>query len=273
VVLTGLASQPAPDGWKEVLAAGPDSRAVIGTAAEGSAWIALADFEVAESGPAQFLASSSGTLEVWLNGRPVHRRARAGTYAPDSDRFDVELREGLNRFVVQVASAGPAEVHARFRRKSLDERHERLAQLALTTPGSPEHGREVFFNVEKAGCNKCHRLGDQGGRIGPDLTGAGRRFSRIHLVESVLEPSRVVAPAFLNTAVRLRDGQVMVGVKVAETDSALTLGDAQGQSHVVEKSRIKEEQALEQSAMPEGIEKTLTDREFADLIAFLAAQR
>jgi len=232
---------------------------------------AAADIAVPEGFRAQFLASSSGTLTVTLNGEVVHRRPGSGAYAPDSDRFEADLKAGANRLTVEVS--GSSQVHVRFRRKSAVERHERLAQMALATRGNPERGRELFLNADKTGCVKCHRIGEQGGRIGPDLTGVGRRFSRIHLVESILEPSRAVAPAYRNQAIRLKDGQIVTGVKVLESDAAITLGDAQGQVRTVLKSQIEEQRALELSLMPEGLEKALTDREFVDLVAFLADQR
>ena len=73
--------------------------------------------------------------------------------------------------------------------------------------------------------------------------------------------------------VQLKDGQELTGVRVAETESVLTLGDAQGQSHALKKDQIEELQILELSIMPEGIESGLTDAEFVDLIAFLAEQK
>ena len=109
--------------------------------------------------------------------------------------------------------------------------------------------------------------------VGPDLTGVGRRFSKIHLIESILEPSRVVAPAFRNYVVELYDGTDLTGVKVSELDSTLTLGDAQGQLHSLSKNQIKEIQPLELSIMPEGLEAALTDSEFVDLLGFLAEQK
>jgi len=157
--------------------------------------------------------------------------------------------------------------------KSAPERHRRLSQLALADGGNTVRGREIFLNAEKAGCINCHRLGDQGGAVGPDLTGAGRRFSRIHIIESILEPNRAIAPAFRNLSVRLRDGQELTGVRLAETESTLTLGDAKGESHVLKKDQIEELQILELSIMPEGLENGLTDTEFVDLVAFLAEQK
>jgi len=157
--------------------------------------------------------------------------------------------------------------------RNAPERHGRLSKLALADGGNPLRGREIYFNAEKSGCVKCHRLGDQGGAIGPDLTGAGRRFSRIHIIESILEPNRAIAPAFRNLSIRLKDGQELTGVRVDESDSELTLGDAQGKSHALKKDQIDELQILELSVMPEGLEGGLTDTEFADLVAFLAEQK
>jgi len=157
--------------------------------------------------------------------------------------------------------------------KNPPERHARLTQLALAGGGNAVRGREVYLNAEKSGCTKCHRLGDQGQAFGPDLTGAGRRYSRIHIIESILEPSRAIAPTFRNLSVRLKDGQELTGVRVAETESILTLGDAQSQSHALKKEQIEELQILELSIMPEGLESALTDAEFVDLVEFLAEQK
>jgi quinoprotein glucose dehydrogenase len=71
-----------------------------------------------------------------------------------------------------------------------------LTQSALTRAGDRERGRKLFFDSDKSLCLRCHRLGDQGERMGPELTGVGSRFSRIYVVESILEPSRTIAPSF-----------------------------------------------------------------------------
>ena len=156
--------------------------------------------------------------------------------------------------------------------KSAPERYEHLSKLALAESGNAVRGREIF-DAEKSGCIKCHRLGDQGGAIGPDLTGIGKRFPKVYLIESILEPSRTIAPAFRNMSVRLKDGQELMGVRVAETESMLTLGDAQGQSHRVKKDQIEELRILDLSLMPQGLESGMTDAEFIDLVAFLAQQK
>ena len=161
----------------------------------------------------------------------------------------------------------------RFRRKSSTAEHERLTQAVLSRAGNPEHGRQLFFNAEKSLCPRCHRLGNQGERIGPELTGVGSRFSRIHLVESILEPSRTIAPSFGTVVVTLKNGKSLSGVKVTETEKLLTLADNQGQKHDLPKSDIEEQQPSPLSSMPEGLEKRFTEAEFIDLIAFLVSQQ
>src|SRR6185369_12411089 len=111
-------------------------------------------------------------------------------------------------------SATPVEMHIRLRRKSAMAEHERLAQAALARAGNADRGRQVFLNTEKSLCLKCHRVGEQGERIGPELTGVGSRFSRIHVIESILEPSRTIAPSFGTYVIELKNGKTLNGVKL-----------------------------------------------------------
>src|SRR5262249_52992248 len=157
--------------------------------------------------------------------------------------------------------------------KSSKAEHERLTQAALARPGNAERGRKVFLDVKRSQCLLCHRLGDQGERIGPELTGVGSRFARVHLIGSILEPSRAVAPGYQTMVVTLKDGRVLTGVKAAETVEALTLGDSQGKRHVLARSEIDQERPHALSTMPEGLERALSVDEFVDLIAFLASQK
>ena len=62
-------------------------------------------------------------------------------------------------------------------------------------------------------------------------------------------------------------------MRVAESESVLTLGDAQGQLRALKKDQVEEQRTLGLSIMPEGLENGLTDVEFVDLVAFLAEQK
>jgi putative heme-binding domain-containing protein len=262
--------------WRTLVASGTESPVKLDAKGTGDDawWLAATDVRLPAPATVQFLAASNGPLKVWLNGRLAYQRNQTQVFRLDSDRFSATLAKGPTRMLVQVAAGtGPVQFHLRFRRTSSRAEHEQLTQAALSRQGNPERGRALFLNVDKTQCLKCHRLGDQGGRIGPDLTGVGGRFSRIYLIESILEPSRTIAPSYQTWMVILKDGRQISGIKIAETGLALTLGDNQGKLHELKKADIDEQRPVPQSTMPDGLEKRLTTAEFVDLIAFLASRK
>jgi putative heme-binding domain-containing protein len=273
-VVEALGEKPL-DG-RTTLAAGAEGRvAIAANGAERGAWYwARTDIAVADPAEVEFLGSSNGGLRIWLNGRSIYHRKNSQGFRVDSDRATAALAKGDNRLVVAVEAASsdsPVEFHLRFRRKSAVARHERLAGAALAGLGNPDRGRAVLLNLEKSLCLKCHRVDDQGERTGPELTGLGSRFSPVTIAESILEPSRAIAPSFDTLVVRLQDGRVLSGVKVAQSEATLTLADNQGQKHVVATADIESQKTSSASTMPEGLEKAMTDEEFVDLVAYLAS--
>jgi putative membrane-bound dehydrogenase-like protein len=274
-VAGSLDKQTPPLDARSLVGAGAEARIEMPRAEDGSnVALAFAEISLAEPTRAQFLASSNGTLEVWLNGASIYRREQPGAFQPDADRFEAELNKGTNRIAVQLhAVPEGTQFHLRFRAVSSSAEHERLTQYALENVGDAARGREVFFNAEKSLCLKCHQLESEGGQVGPHLTGVGDRFSRIHLIESILTPSRAIAPSYETIFVVLTSGVVVTGVKISEDETTLALGDEKGERHTIAKSLIEERVIQPKSTMPEGLEKRLTDREFLDLLAFLQAQK
>jgi putative membrane-bound dehydrogenase-like protein len=261
--------------WQTMFGTGTEARVRLEPARPaGNVWLAYADLDVGERISVEFLGAGSTGLRVLVNGRLAYKREGAGPFRPDSERFEAGLEPGANRVIVVVPAAeAGAEFHLRFRRKGSTADHEKLTQAALTRPGNTERGRKLFFDAARTQCVKCHRVGDQGERIGPDLTGVGSRFPRIHLIESILQPSRTIAPGYQTVAITLKSGRVLTGVKVAETADTLTLGDSKGEKQALRKADIEEEQAQTASVMPDGLEKPLSVDDFVDLIAFLASQK
>jgi putative membrane-bound dehydrogenase-like protein len=261
-----------PLGWSSLVSASPEQPVALPKNRRADptvVWLAYTVFTVSEPTDVQFLTASSGKLDLWLNGVPL-----VPATEPGPGRFTARAHVGFNRLLVRVSeTTGTPNFHVRFRRRGSTAEHERLVQAALTRTGDSDRGRQLFFNVEKSQCLKCHRLGDQGERLGPELTGLASRFSRIYIIESILEPSRAVVPGFQTWNVALKDGRTLSGVKLAETAATLTLGDNLGQKHVMKKADIEEQQPQTLSTMPEGLEKRLTADEFVDLIAFLVKQK
>ena len=103
-----------------------------------------------------------------------------------------------------------------------DERAE-YARHALAVPGDAKRGRGVFANAEGAGCIRCHRVGKEGGDVGPDLSDIGGKYGREHLIEAVLEPSRQIVEGYRPTLIATVEGRLLTGLVQGETADELTL--------------------------------------------------
>jgi putative heme-binding domain-containing protein len=125
-------------------------------------------------------------------------------------------------------------------------------------------GRAVFART----CAACHTLFNDGGKVGPDLTGS-QRANPEYILTKVLDPNAVVARDYQVSVVTTKDGRVISGIIKAETDKTLAL---QTQNEIVNLSKgdIEERSQTKQSIMPEGQLTQLTDVEIRDLIAYLA---
>lgn len=259
--------------WPVRLSSGMEARLSLGPVKRSSdSWFATTDIEVSEGTPVEFSASSTGLETVWLNGKEVFRRDKPGVIGPYPDRFEASLTKGPNYVLVRLTGAKETgEFQLRFRRKGAAPHQERYASAALSRAGNPAHGREIFLNLEKSQCAKCHRVGDVGERFGPELTGLGSRFSKVHIIESILEPSRAVSPSFEGVVMDLKDGRSLTGLKVDETETTVVLIDAQAKKHSLVKVDIEARRKSTLSPMPEGLEKALTEDEFVDLVSYLVS--
>lgn len=134
----------------------------------------------------------------------------------------------------------------------------------LERKGDPAAGMEIF----NARCASCHRLGESGVSLGPDMQSA-LASGPAALLASILHPNREVAPQYLNYQVETHDGKVLSGIIVQSTDRHITLRQAGGAEHVLERDRVRSLRSLDQSLMPEGLEEGLSVQDLADLIAAL----
>jgi putative heme-binding domain-containing protein len=140
-------------------------------------------------------------------------------------------------------------------------------------PGDAAAGERVFFHPKGPQCFMCHRVNGRGGVVGPDLTLIGAASDRAKLVESIIDPSREIAPSFVNWKIRTTSGVIADGRILYEDPSPtghVILINAQGQERKIEIKDIDERVASPVSIMPEKLAATLTSKEFRDLVTFLA---
>ena len=142
-------------------------------------------------------------------------------------------------------------------------------ELSRVAPGgNAQRGRQVFVNAE---CLRCHRFGNDGGAHGPELTAAASKYDRRSLLESLLEPSRVINEQYQNTTVALKDGELLVGklVKDGEDEIMLEPDAVSNPCERIARSKIDRVYPSPVSPMPEGLLDSFSRQDIADLIAYI----
>jgi putative membrane-bound dehydrogenase-like protein len=144
----------------------------------------------------------------------------------------------------------------------------------LEGPADPAAGERVFLHSKGPGCARCHQVDGRGGRAGPDLSTLPDAGNRRRLVESIIMPSKEIAPQFATWSVARTDGTVFNGILLEQSpEGALNFADAQGRSIVVKREEISERKPATVSIMPDQLAETMTLQEFRDLLAFLERRR
>lgn len=137
--------------------------------------------------------------------------------------------------------------------------------------GDAGRGRTLFFDEKgNAVCGKCHRVGSQGGAVGPELTHIGGTRDVAYIAESILAPSKSIASGYETVLIVTRGGQIVTGIPRGEEGDALLLVDSQGKTQRVRKADVDRRAPQTTSLMPENFREILTVAELQDLVAFLA---
>ncbi len=163
---------------------------------------------------------------------------------------DADVAARVNRlFVVSKKS-----------RQEVVDRH----QAALKATGDPLRGKDVF----KKNCSACHQLEGVGRQIGANLKGIrGRGMASVLL--NILDPNREVKPEFLAYTLLTNDGRTVAGMIGSETANDLVIRQLDGTDVEVRRADIELLQNSGLSFMPEGLEKTVSVDQMADLLSYL----
>ena len=132
-----------------------------------------------------------------------------------------------------------------------------------------ENGKAAFNDAQ---CTACHRFANEGGSVGPELTGAGSKYSRRDLLESMIEPSKVISDQFQNSNIWKKDGDDVSGRIIDENkERIIVLPNMLAPEVTVEVpiSEIARREPSKVSAMPTGLLNQLTQEEILDLLAYI----
>ncbi|CAN5464670.1 c-type cytochrome [soil metagenome] len=116
-------------------------------------------------------------------------------------------------------------------------------------------------------CAQCHKLFDDGGTIGPELTGA-QRNELVYWLENIIDPSAVIPEGYQMSMVTLDDGRLLSGRIGEQTDRTVIL-ETPTEQVILQRSAVEAIEESPLSLMPEGLLDTLTDQEARDLLAYL----
>jgi putative heme-binding domain-containing protein len=195
-----------------------------------------------------------------------------------ADIPDAERPELAGQMILALKASKGETIAGRLRRleKQAEPRPTSLAgwQRYLAKGGDPAAGERVFFHPGGPGCARCHRIDDNGAMVGPDLSTIGSAMNRARLVESILQPSKEIAPRYVAWRIVTQDGKIRVGVVTDEgPHSTITLVDAEGKQQTIKRQDVEERTALPTSIMPDNLHEQMTPGEFRDLIAYLAERK
>lgn len=285
---TGLLDEPARQGTLDI----PEARLVVPGAPERSLlYVRMATFG---RGRMPHLASefvdeeALGWVGDWIRGLGPE---------PDGPRPDAAGRAALNPVAAALAAAraigrhelppsdrdrllAEAAVHPSSLVRDLfsgyqpPERRRRtlgthiVPEQILALTGSARRGADLFAGAAGLQCRTCHRLDGAPG-AGPDLRAVVGTRTRGHLLESLVEPSRSIDPAWRTHVVETTAGRVVTGLVMGDDGRGMTLRDATGRDTFIPRDQVETVSASGTSLMPAGLLRDLTAGEAADLLAFL----
>ncbi|NNC88061.1 MAG: DUF1080 domain-containing protein [Akkermansiaceae bacterium] len=225
-----------------------------------------------ESTPPEGSKAAYQEVRIWDHARnadQIRANYQTSYLASDAPR-------GLTRLITGGQSQVPLEGGARMelttdfpvlqtpaRAREITAKFERFRVLA-SKQGDPAAGK----TLATATCLICHQVNGEGMQIGPDLSGAGAMGVE-GLLRNILTPSAQLESGYYRHDVTLRDGTLLSGFLVKETEGAVTLRQIGADDRVVPRSEIASHKVSKQSLMPEGLIDGLNEKQVADLFSYL----
>lgn len=177
--------------------------------------------------------------------------------------------------VIQFAMAHPdplmRDLFERFAPQHL--RAERLGtnivpEKLFAITGNVDRGRDAFF-LATFQCGTCHTVKGKGGQVGPDLSEVAKRLSRTQILESIVEPSKVIDAKFVTYVVETSAGQLHQGLLLDRNDRELILRQVGNKDLKIPAADVVAVQTQKTSLMPDQLLRDASPQQAADLLAFL----
>jgi quinoprotein glucose dehydrogenase len=137
--------------------------------------------------------------------------------------------------------------------------------------GNAAEGRKLFYERQEAACFRCHKIQGNGGDVGPELSGVGKRQTREYLLESIVYPNKQIAAGFDNVTIVLKNGNSYAGQVKGTNANEITINSPEdGLVKIPQKDIKQQKRGL--SPMPNDLATILSKQELRNLVEFLAQQ-
>jgi putative heme-binding domain-containing protein len=182
----------------------------------------------------------------------------------DARAFQI-IRSGVPGSIMPPSQAPDAEIRALIAYlRSIS-----TATASAVSPGDRMAGEQTFWTS----CGGCHRVGNRGGRLGPDLSQVASSLSRDALVGAIREPSETIATGYDGVTLVTRDGQRIQGVRKAEDAFSIQIMDTNERLRGFVKTDLRDVAHETRSLMPVFAADRLSDAALDDLVAYLSTLR
>lgn len=169
--------------------------------------------------------------------------------------------------MLPTSSATSAGLSARFAPAAPITVDQTMIERIDKISGDAARGQELFHS-KKGTCGTCHRVGDRGGVIGPELTHISRKLGRNQLIESILYPGNSILTGYETWTIADTQGRTFSGL-LQSVGSEVVLRSAEGIRIATPLTEIEDFVRQGTSIMPETLGKALTEQELADVVEFL----
>ena len=187
---------------------------------------------------------------------------KIGSVLGAAGRFDAALDRALHPVADKYAVGLP----------EYSESYVRTLSAEVKAQGDPEMGAAVYATPALS-CAACHKLGEEGGILGPELTAVGAGVPVELLIEAVLWPQRQLKEGYIMTSITTKDGKVISGYIDREDKSRVIIRDtATGKAEMIPVRKVEARQDAG-TLMPPGLTASLSRAELRDLIRFLSEQK
>lgn len=203
------------------------------------------------------------------------RKAWAHELLEAIDRKQINAKDLTAYSVRQIRSLGDKKLNAKLTsqwgdlRATSKDKQKRIQSIKrwLSTKKLEEANMLAGAKLFKKHCASCHQLFGEGGKIGPDITGA-QRHNLDYMLENIVDPSAAVAKDYQMETLVMESGRVVTGLIASETDETITLQTV-NERLVFPVGDIDERSKSKLSIMPDGLLKLLSENEIRDLMGYL----